>query len=317
MVHAGLLLIILALGMGGTSLAHTLHLYQSIRLRYLKIHNWIFILFNYMVFMGLMLNYLQFNLGSQLSTDLTRKIFLIYHLQLSVVSVPLLFGFIFSAHELMRKRWARSWRICFSVVFGLLVISQAVCSILDLRAGAFPIHILFLVVIALSTQIIVAALAIRLILTTSEIPDPERQRSIKKFGYLILAISLSTTFLNTWQILGWMTLRMYVFLISFHMLIINLFPFLFMKNFVRKVFPEQFAATRTGQQLELLYQKYGISRREREIIQLICLGKSNQEIEDELFISLQTVKDHVHNIFRKTGVKNRVQLSNIFHISVE
>jgi len=64
--------------------------------------------------------------------------------------------------------------------------------------------------------------------------------------------------------------------------------------------------------LENLYQKYGISKRERQIISEICRGKTNQEIADELFISLQTVKDHTYNIFRKVNVRNRVQLTQVF-----
>ncbi len=64
--------------------------------------------------------------------------------------------------------------------------------------------------------------------------------------------------------------------------------------------------------LENLYQKYGISKREKQIITEICQGKTNQEIADELFISLQTVKDHTYNIFRKTNVRNRVQLTQVF-----
>ena len=55
-------------------------------------------------------------------------------------------------------------------------------------------------------------------------------------------------------------------------------------------------------------EKFEISKREREVIQLICKGLSNQEISDALFISLQTVKDHIHHIFVKTGVKNRSSL---------
>jgi ATP/maltotriose-dependent transcriptional regulator MalT len=47
------------------------------------------------------------------------------------------------------------------------------------------------------------------------------------------------------------------------------------------------------------------------VIRLICRGLSNQEISETLFISLQTVKDHTHRIFVKTGVRNRVQLSNM------
>ncbi|MCP5053173.1 MAG: response regulator transcription factor [bacterium] len=64
--------------------------------------------------------------------------------------------------------------------------------------------------------------------------------------------------------------------------------------------------------LEKLFVKYNISKREREVVHLICEGKTNKQIEDHLFISIQTVKDHVSNIFRKTGVKNRVQLTNLF-----
>jgi DNA-binding CsgD family transcriptional regulator len=64
--------------------------------------------------------------------------------------------------------------------------------------------------------------------------------------------------------------------------------------------------------LENLYQKYGISKREKQIINEICQGKTNQEIADELYISLQTVKDHTYNIFRKVNVRNRVQLTQVF-----
>ncbi|WP_319480796.1 helix-turn-helix transcriptional regulator [uncultured Draconibacterium sp.] len=56
---------------------------------------------------------------------------------------------------------------------------------------------------------------------------------------------------------------------------------------------------------------YEISKREAEIIQEICSGKSNKAIADKLFITLQTVKDHNHRIFTKTGVKSRVQLANL------
>lgn len=55
---------------------------------------------------------------------------------------------------------------------------------------------------------------------------------------------------------------------------------------------------------------FGVTTREVEIIGLVMRGCSNREIENELFISLETVKKHIFNIYRKLGVKNRVQLSN-------
>lgn len=58
-----------------------------------------------------------------------------------------------------------------------------------------------------------------------------------------------------------------------------------------------------GDQLVL----YGLSKRESEILEQINLGKSNQEIADELYISLSTVKSHVSNLYSKLDVKNRVQ----------
>ncbi len=56
---------------------------------------------------------------------------------------------------------------------------------------------------------------------------------------------------------------------------------------------------------------YEISRREAEIVLEICSGKTNKAISEKLYITIQTVKDHNHRIFTKTGVKSRVQLSNL------
>ncbi len=63
---------------------------------------------------------------------------------------------------------------------------------------------------------------------------------------------------------------------------------------------------------EDLIQKYGISKREMEVIELICEGCSNKEIADRLFISVDTVKDHNSRIYLKTEVKNRTQLAKLF-----
>jgi DNA-binding CsgD family transcriptional regulator len=65
---------------------------------------------------------------------------------------------------------------------------------------------------------------------------------------------------------------------------------------------------------ESLIARYGITQREREIIKEVCSGKSNQEIADALFISLQTVKDHTHRIYLKMGIKRRVQLIKLMQL---
>lgn len=56
--------------------------------------------------------------------------------------------------------------------------------------------------------------------------------------------------------------------------------------------------------------RFEISEREKDIIKEIFKGLTNKEIADKLFISLQTVKDHTHRIYIKTGLRNRVELVN-------
>ncbi|MGI9596757.1 MAG: LuxR C-terminal-related transcriptional regulator [Acidimicrobiales bacterium] len=48
-----------------------------------------------------------------------------------------------------------------------------------------------------------------------------------------------------------------------------------------------------------------LSKREYEVATLVAAGFSNGQIADALFISLATVKDHVHAILAKTGCRTR------------
>jgi len=50
-----------------------------------------------------------------------------------------------------------------------------------------------------------------------------------------------------------------------------------------------------------------LTRRELEILSLLALGKSNQDISEEFVLTLNTVKKHVSNILGKLGVSNRTQ----------
>ena len=67
----------------------------------------------------------------------------------------------------------------------------------------------------------------------------------------------------------------------------------------------------TGQFSDFCAQ-YELTDRETEILQLILAGKSNQEISDELFITVGTVKAHIHSIFGKLDVSRRSQLMTRF-----
>jgi DNA-binding NarL/FixJ family response regulator len=56
-----------------------------------------------------------------------------------------------------------------------------------------------------------------------------------------------------------------------------------------------------------------LTRREQEILQLVAEGLSNQKIAKQLWVTEQTVKFHLSNIYRKLGVANRTEASRWAH----
>lgn len=55
-------------------------------------------------------------------------------------------------------------------------------------------------------------------------------------------------------------------------------------------------------------EKNNITKREHDVLQLICKGLSNAEIAEKLFISIRTVEGHKTSLIEKTGVKNSICL---------
>jgi LuxR family transcriptional regulator of csgAB operon len=54
-----------------------------------------------------------------------------------------------------------------------------------------------------------------------------------------------------------------------------------------------------------------LTKREAQILHRTTLGETNREIADRLCLSEHTIKTHMHNIFKKINVKNRVQAANL------
>ncbi len=59
-------------------------------------------------------------------------------------------------------------------------------------------------------------------------------------------------------------------------------------------------------------EKYGFTRREEEIARFLSEGRSNGEIADELRLSESTVRFHVSNILKKTGMKDRNEVGRVY-----
>ena len=74
------------------------------------------------------------------------------------------------------------------------------------------------------------------------------------------------------------------------------------------------AAQRLAIRLNLEKRSHSaLSRRERQLVELVCCGFTNKEIASKLNLSEHTVKNHVHRILHKTGVPDRAAIVDHYH----
>jgi len=78
---------------------------------------------------------------------------------------------------------------------------------------------------------------------------------------------------------------------------------------IRRLAKKGAGSANTGARLGLREQGGALSAREREIVVLVAQGFKNREMAERMFISEQTVKNHLHNIFDKLGVSDRLELA--------
>ena len=65
--------------------------------------------------------------------------------------------------------------------------------------------------------------------------------------------------------------------------------------------------------LEMTAQQHHLTVRELDVLKLVYKGKNNAEIAEELFISINTVKKHMKNIYEKLGTSSRMELVYIIN----
>ncbi len=220
------------------------------------------------------------------------------------------FMFLRMSREFYRSDLPRYFAIVYFSLFGFSFISYALLNldIGGLEAIQFFMDYTQLLWIFTVLTIMVYGYSIsEIYLRSSSIKDKQQRLAFRWFALwytIIVLLSLVSLHLSTVHIL--FGLLFIVVLTGFHTI-----PVLFLSLYLQKFYVERVEAPNFKEKLGVLIDQYEISKREAEIVELICKGMSNQEISDSLFISLQTVKDHVHRIFLKTGVKNRVQLNNL------
>jgi DNA-binding CsgD family transcriptional regulator len=132
----------------------------------------------------------------------------------------------------------------------------------------------------------------------------EMNRQFRNNGILII--------LTVLIILGMLVFNVFHYSLSYGIIEINNINSLFLVPFILLVcwLGILLGSTKKDVEFELAFQNQ-ISEREKDVIERIAQGKKNQEIADELFVDISTIKTHINNIYRKTGVKNRRELTDL------
>jgi DNA-binding CsgD family transcriptional regulator len=59
-------------------------------------------------------------------------------------------------------------------------------------------------------------------------------------------------------------------------------------------------------------EKFSLTEREKEMLRLLLQGKSNKEISALTYVSTETVKSHLQNIYKKLDVRSRLEAVTLF-----
>jgi DNA-binding CsgD family transcriptional regulator len=147
-----------------------------------------------------------------------------------------------------------------------------------------------------------------LLLVSGRIRENRRRTLAQAFGLFFLSLSCleigSLLFTSAWGVGASLVAP----------LLINIGLLAHMKPFVETYYGRAAAGREPGLTFEPLCEEFQLSARERDIVRMILKGMSNREIEQELYISSHTVKNHIYHVFQKTRARSRSHLvSMILH----
>ncbi|MDZ7625946.1 MAG: response regulator transcription factor [Ignavibacteriaceae bacterium] len=88
-------------------------------------------------------------------------------------------------------------------------------------------------------------------------------------------------------------------------------------NLTESLFSQIVEYAISGSKPTAIMESVRMTKRERQVIELIAEGSTNKEIAQNLHLSIYTVKSHVHNILEKLALSTRVQIAKYVHDSTK
>jgi DNA-binding CsgD family transcriptional regulator len=314
MAHIAIFLKILAIPFGVVAVFLLFQNYDKYNHKYLQIYGYLAGLIFFIMMLTMTLFYIFANLFPRLSQPAV-IVETIYCFFTSTAFILQCYLFFLLSRHLLQKQDPGKFGKIFYVTGGLFTAIVLYFSFYSILASdVWPVSNVSVLLIFLTNYFNIGVL-IALLVGARNLPDKGKQTAVRRFAAYIVTPYTMAMVLFIFHMLWGLSTKIFSIFTDFYRLVFYGLPIFYLKRFMEMYYGVlEVAVPDKQEQLEKLCDKYNISKREREILQLICEGKTNKQIEDHLYISISTVKEHVSKIYKKTGVKNRVQLNNLFRI---
>ena len=260
---------------------------------------WISLFLNLWLLLSFTSKYINANVLNFYSATKISFGYIIRHPLSTIVFSSAVLAFLSVVFELSAHEFLKHYKTVLKRIFVFIVIAYLAGFAVYIYDPAADLLEYIDTIMLISGTLIVYVSLILLVFINRE--KKERQHAIR-----IFAIIYGTVFL---PIAAFMfTIPFKFTILSALFIVSNLIPFIWVRGYFAKYYLVKFKHENSRIAIELIAEKYGLTDREREIMELILQGKSNKEIEAALYISLNTVRNHTHNLYKKLNVNGRGQM---------
>ncbi len=287
MKHLTLLFYILSFSTGVMAVGISVILYAQLKKKVIKYYSIFLTSLALMIISVSLQFYLKFAVNSGNEFVLLNQIFSIsgsFGFLLFIYVAPLFF------HHLFRQELTRNKKIVFNAITASAIIFSIMYYWLNIQIVTMFLNIILYGMVAYG------------LITFFFIFEQNKSHDMGKGLSFFFWITLSSFPLFIYDVYWGKK----IFLaLPLYYLFVNIFSFIFSFRF--------FKTHKPSNNFTSLNKKYEITKREFEIIEFLKKGSTTKEVGEKLFISPKTVENHIYNIYKKTSVKNRIQLLNIIN----
>jgi DNA-binding CsgD family transcriptional regulator len=310
MPHLVLLVYLVSLCCGIVLISSAFHMSRNYRQAHLKTYAVHLILLNVMALSILALRYIQVNV-SPAKEGIVGGVFVLF-MGLCALDFCAIIGFvatfILMTNQLREKAPSAVFRAAGRLALGAAGIVWA-WGVFDVVAGrSVDVLMVSLRVLDYLPKALILVLSLALFGRARRLPASGKRIALQGLAALYLSVHLAFfvayALKNVWP-------PLFTFSWPGYFLALNIVPLFTLGTFLHYYHGKRLYIARRANGLEAVLDGFGVTKREREIIQLVCTGKTNREIEAILYVSEKTVKFHLYNAYRKLGIRNRVELVNL------